>query len=126
MLRGDRKEAADVYMGFWIGRLKWMLAPRKMRRGIVESIDKVAHEFGGLERVDLTLSHYTDLQVPTRLLMGSRTKAPARAVVEELAKTIPGAELEMIEGAGHMSPFTHTERVNRSIIDHVEQCRDLS
>jgi len=124
VLRGDRNRAANVYMGFWIGRLKWMMAPRKMRRGIVASIEKVAHEFDSLKRVELTLSHYADLGIPTRLLMGSRTKAPARAVVEALAKTLLNAELEIIEGAGHMSPFTHTERVNRSIIEHVEQYRD--
>lgn len=122
VMAGDHKKAVDIYMGFWVGRLKWFFAPAKMRKGVTASITKVALEFGSLEQVDLTLADYQGLTVPTRLLLGSRTRAPARAVVEALAETLPKAEQRTILGAGHMSPLTHPRMTNELIVEHLERC----
>ena len=50
-------------------------------------------------------------KVPTRILVGTRdTLTPPRAA-RQLADAIPGAEVEVIEGAGHMLPLEAPERI---------------
>ncbi len=52
------------------------------------------------------------LQMPIQLLVGSKTTAAARAVVDVLRELWPSASYVEIEGASHMGPVTHPRRVN--------------
>jgi pimeloyl-ACP methyl ester carboxylesterase len=69
------------------------------------------------------LHDYAAIAAPTLLIAGSRTRAPTRAVAELLAATLPNAKLEILKGAGHMSPFTHPTELNRLILDYLAQRR---
>jgi len=40
-------------------------------------------------------------------------------VVDVLAATLPNAKVEILKGAGHMSPFTHPAELNRLILNHL-------
>ena len=106
-------------MGFWVGRLRWWLMPSKARRTIMKSIDKVAAEFAMLEIFPTTLSDYEAITVPTRLIVGERTRKPARAVTEILVNLLSRAHLRTIPGAGHMSPFTHRDAVGQLMVEHI-------
>jgi pimeloyl-ACP methyl ester carboxylesterase len=44
-------------------------------------------------------------------------------VVDLLAATLPNATVEILKGAGHMSPFTHPAELNRLILDYLAQQR---
>jgi pimeloyl-ACP methyl ester carboxylesterase len=57
-------------------------------------------------------ARYKDLTVPVGILYGTgdRILDPA-AQGKELAAKVQGAELELIEGAGHMIPLTSADRV---------------
>jgi pimeloyl-ACP methyl ester carboxylesterase len=46
---GDRRGAAAAYMGFWLGRLRWWLAPKKLKSPVIETVNKVAMEFAAIE-----------------------------------------------------------------------------
>ncbi len=118
--RGDRSGASAAYMGFWLGRLRWWMAPKKLKDPVIETVDKVALEFAalGAQRVD-DLEPYRAIRTPTLLLYGEKTRQPAKAVIEVLAKTLPLAHAAAIEGAGHMSPFTHRDRVSALITEHI-------
>ena len=65
------------------------------------------------------LQDYAAVTAPTLLIAGSKTCAPARAVVDLLATALPNAKLEILKGAGHMSPFTHPAELNRLIVDYL-------
>jgi lipase len=122
MAEGDRKRASAVYMGFWLGRLRWWLAPKKLKEPVMETVDKVALEFAAIEsQVTDDLSPYRQLRVPTLLLYGAKTRRPAKAVVAVLEKTLPHARSMSIAGAGHMSPLTHRDAVNALVLDHIHQ-----
>jgi pimeloyl-ACP methyl ester carboxylesterase len=120
--RGQMEEAAGVYMGFWWGRLRWWLMPRKAKQTIIASIGKVSDEFDMLERASSRTDGYRLISAPVRLIIGAKTKAPARAVIEVLSSALPKSHVKTIKGAGHMSPFTHSKQVNRLIIEHIEAC----
>ena len=123
MARGDRKAAAAAYMGFWLGRLQWWMSPRKLKDNIIETVDKVALEFLAVKWLAAPpLDVYTALDVPTLLMHGSKTRQPSLAVTEVLAGLLPDARIAAIEGAGHVSPLTHQDAVNRLVLAHVEEC----
>jgi pimeloyl-ACP methyl ester carboxylesterase len=120
--RGDMMQAASQYMGFWSGRLRWWLMPRKVKAAIVATMGKVAEEFAMIGRAPSRTDGYRLIAAPVRLIIGQKTRAPARAVIEVLSEALPRAHVREVRGAGHMSPFTHTKEVNRLIMEHVEAC----
>jgi pimeloyl-ACP methyl ester carboxylesterase len=79
----------------------------------------VALEFMILIEVGTRLSDYASITAPTLLIVGGKTRAPARAVVDMLSSTLPNAAMTVLKGAGHMSPFTHPAEVNRLIAGHL-------
>lgn len=112
---GDDRAAAAAFMRYWLGRWRWFLAPEKFKAAITATIRKVALEFIALDS-ETSLEDYSRLTAPVLLIAGGKTRAPTRAVVDMLAARLPNARLEILKGAGHMSPFTHPSELNRSIL----------
>jgi lipase len=119
---GDRRAACAVYMGFWLGWLRWWLAPKKLKVPVMETVDKVAMEFAAIEELSVDdLTPYHELQIPTLLLYGANTRSAAKGIVHLLNETLPMARSKAIAGAGHMSPLTHGEAVNALIAGHIRE-----
>lgn len=62
------------------------------------------------------------IDLPTLVLMGAETFPRYRRMTELVAEHIPGARLETLPGAGHMSPLTHPAAVAAAITQHLETC----
>jgi pimeloyl-ACP methyl ester carboxylesterase len=120
---GDDRAAAKSFMTYWLGRLRWFLAPERFKQAIAATIPKVALEFSIVVEAPTSLKDYAAVTAPTLLIAGSRTRAPARAVADLLAATLPNASLTILKGAGHMSPFTHPTELDRLIIGHLARQR---
>jgi pimeloyl-ACP methyl ester carboxylesterase len=121
--KGDDRAAAKAFMTYWLGRLRWWLSPEKFKSAIAATIPKVALEFGIVIEAPTKLADYAEITAPTLLIAGGGTRAPTRAVVDLLAATLPNARLEILRGAGHMSPFTHPAEINRLVLDFLAQER---
>jgi pimeloyl-ACP methyl ester carboxylesterase len=115
--QGDDRAAAKAFMSYWLGRWRWWLSPERFKSAIAATIPKVALEFGIVVAAPTTLAEYAEVTAPVLLIKGGRTRAPTRAVVDLLAATLPNATVEVLKGAGHMSPFTHPAEINRLILD---------
>jgi pimeloyl-ACP methyl ester carboxylesterase len=120
---GNDRDAAAAFMRYWLGRMRWWLSPEKFKAAITATIRKVALEFMIILQGAPRLSDYSNVTTPTLLIVGAKTRAPARAVVDMLGATLPNAKLTVLNGAGHMSPFTHPSEVNRLIADHLASRR---
>ncbi|XSG83486.1 MAG: alpha/beta fold hydrolase [Methyloligella sp. ZOD6] len=120
---GDDRRAAGAFMSYWLGRLRWFLAPERFKRAIAATIPKVALEFTVAIEAGTTLKDYAKVEAPTLLIAGGKTRAPARQVSEMLSGALPNAELTIIPGAGHMSPFTHQREIVRLIRSHLSSHR---
>lgn len=70
----------------------------------------LAGDFRACDRFDLS-DRLTEIQVPTLILVGDEDKMTPERFAEELAEGIPGAELAVIRGAGHMLPLEQPEEV---------------
>lgn len=119
-LRRERG-AAGVYMKYWVGRLRWWSMSPKARRRVLLSVGKVGAEFELVSGLSTTADDYRTLNAPTQLVVGDRTRKPARAIVDELLGLLPNCHLQKIASAGHMSPLTHAHSVATLISQHVEQ-----
>jgi pimeloyl-ACP methyl ester carboxylesterase len=53
------------------------------------------------------------IKVPALVVVGDADAITPPDVAEKMAQAIPGAKLEVIRGAGHMSPMEQPEQVNR-------------
>jgi pimeloyl-ACP methyl ester carboxylesterase len=121
--RGDDDEVARLYMGFWIGRLRWWLTPRKLKKRVMETVDKVALEFGAIRKAQAPdLDKARGLPTSVVLAYGAKTRRIAIDVIEALDEVLPNSRIERIAGAGHMSPLTHPGKVNAMIEAHVNEC----
>jgi pimeloyl-ACP methyl ester carboxylesterase len=114
---GDLPAAADAFMGYWIGAPRFAAMPEPQRQAIIGTMGKVADEWRSLLAAthpfaaSAELRRLRTLGVPTLLMRGTATRAPVHRVVELLHRSIPGAHLTEIEGAGHMAPLTHTPAI---------------
>ena len=118
--RREERGAASVYMKYWVGRLRWWSMSPKARRRVLLTVGKVGAEFEAVSGLATTAGDYRTINTPTRLVVGERTRMPARAIVDELLDLLPNSHREVIAGAGHMSPLTHAESVARLVSQHVE------
>lgn len=109
--RGNAKQAANVFMGYWLGALKWRFAPRRLHAEVIRTIPKVVHEFREMFRYTPDSAHYRQIACPVTLVAGGQSRQPALAVIEVLRQLLPRAQVAAIPRAGHMSPFTHPHDV---------------
>jgi pimeloyl-ACP methyl ester carboxylesterase len=56
------------------------------------------------------------LKLPTLILVGDADSITPPSVAESMHRAIPGSQLTIIRGAGHMSPMEQPEQVNRALL----------
>ena len=61
-----------------------------------------------------------DIDVPTLVIVGEEDRSLPPRCSERIASAIPGARLEVIQGAGHLSALERPEAVNRAILEFLE------
>jgi pimeloyl-ACP methyl ester carboxylesterase len=66
-------------------------------------------------------SAYTGLHIPALIMRGQHAPIPTRAIAERLPMLLPAARLAIVEGAGHMGPLTHADKVNAAIVRHIAE-----
>lgn len=76
---------------------------------------------GMSQRRDYT-EDLADIDVPTLVVTSDLDSLIPPEVTAELAEHIPGAVLETIEGAGHLSNLEAPERFNGLLASHLERC----
>lgn len=62
-----------------------------------------------------SVSMLAEISVPTLVLVGEEDGLTPPAVAREMAARIPGAQLEVLPGAGHLSPLEAPEQFNRAV-----------
>lgn len=117
--QGRQALAAWHYMAYWIGKLRWAAAPRRLKNSVKRTIGKVAYEFSLIYSLSTSLPALRQLDIDVTLVEGNRTQPAARAVNRVLTDFLPRVRKQTITGAGHMSPFTHQHQVLVHARDHL-------
>ena len=117
--RGASAQIADEFLPYWIGEDAWQNMPGDRREAIIDTMPAVA-QFWASEFAEATPAEtYQQLDVPTLLVRGTRTRATAREIISLLAGLLPNSRLVEVEGAGHMAPLTHSSDVNEALANHL-------
>lgn len=123
LLRGDRNGAMHRFVDFWSGPGVWKSLSPRQRQKIMSVAPKVPLDFWATMSETATLNDYGELNLPTLLMCGSDSPAPARRIVALLDVALSDSRLNVVSGAGHMLPLTHPEPVNETIAAHLRRCR---
>ncbi|WP_292004358.1 alpha/beta fold hydrolase [Chlorobium sp.] len=71
-----------------------------------------------MNRADAT-ALLPDIACPVLVLNGSEDRLTTPETARAIASGIPGARLELVENAGHLSNMERPEAFNRALIDHI-------
>ena len=117
--RGGGEEWMQSFVDFWNGPGAWRSLPASSREQFLRVGRKVFREVMSLMSDRTGAAAYTAVTAPTLLLSGERSPVSALRVAEVLLGAIPQARREVIEGAGHMGPLTHSAAVEALIAEHI-------
>ncbi|HVO16736.1 MAG TPA: alpha/beta hydrolase [Alphaproteobacteria bacterium] len=120
---GDVEGAAEIFMGYWIGRNAWAAMPLPQKRAIVGGMAKIADEWRGMLAATTDATHYAGIAAPVRFLCSARMTPAVRAATDLLQAILPGADRVTLEGGGHLAPITHPALVNTRIMAHIADAR---
>jgi len=117
--RGELDSAARIFVSYWGGAPSWEAMGPIQRAGVVARIATVPRQFDALFDACWRLHELERLTMPTLLIRGADTRAPARRVAGLLADALPHARCRELAGAGHLGPMTHATQVNEWIVAHL-------
>jgi pimeloyl-ACP methyl ester carboxylesterase len=118
-LSGDTMGGIASFIDYWNGAGSWDALSGKGQYRMSSCLAKTVLDFRALFIEETKLHAFASLTMPTLLIQGENSPEPSRRIVEMLASTIPFCETEIVVNAGHMSPFTHVNQVNRLIAQHL-------
>jgi len=114
--RGERETAARVLFDYILGDGSWGRLGAGTRAWMIANVEGslVAHSRASLA-LAVTPDRYAAVRCPVLVLCGETTRAPFRRVCELLALHLPDARLEVVPGASHNAPLSHSQHVNQTI-----------
>jgi pimeloyl-ACP methyl ester carboxylesterase len=116
---GDYAGAAAAFVDYWGGFGSWAALRPTVQAALIRWAPKAPLDFRALIEEPTPLAAYSDVRMPVLLMRGERAPRPTRTIAEMLPSMLPQARLAVIDGAGHMGPFTHASLVSELIAAHI-------
>lgn len=115
----SRWRAARSFISYWSGIRAWRKFKFAQRSWFAAVTPKVAAEFDAISAAHETLSDVSDLEMPVKIICGTRTRLAAKRVCELMAMQIKNSRLLQLVNLQHMAPLTDPDSVNPLLIDYV-------
>jgi len=113
----DLETAMTSFVDVWANRQgTWAGLPEAVKAMMKQGSNRLYHEWNNLKGDEPTQSELAQIDIPVLLFLGDKTIPSMHRVVEIIRHSIPNCRYFEIEGAGHLSPFTHP-KVALPIID---------
>jgi pimeloyl-ACP methyl ester carboxylesterase len=93
------------------------LVERVATIGAQASLDGVLGALAAMRDRPDSRPRLTEIAVPTLVLVGDQDSITPPADAEALAAAVPGAVLQVIEGAGHLSPLEKPQEVTAALLE---------
>jgi pimeloyl-ACP methyl ester carboxylesterase len=119
VVSGGYQKAAGTFVDYWNGDGSWDRLRTHVRDGLVEWLPMAPLNFRALLNDDTPLECYQRLAFSALVMRGEHARGPSRLVAAEVARRMPVSRIEIIRGAGHMGPVTHSETVIEQIVTHI-------
>ncbi len=115
VMSGRHEEAAELFTNYWAGGPSWDGLDERRRRLQAALMPKVHAEYLAVFSDRVPADAWSSLDIPVRLIGGTRSPLPARAVLKQLARRLPRATTVTLAGVGHMGPISHPDEVRASL-----------
>lgn len=115
-----REEASRHFVDYWSGKGAFDRLPEWQQNAVMEKIEKVLMDFDAAFRNRDFLADYGNITKQTLFLYGLDSPSTTRRITQLLASTLPNSEVRGILGYGHMAPITHSEEVNKVIVNFLD------
>jgi pimeloyl-ACP methyl ester carboxylesterase len=119
VLTGNYRRALAGFVDYWSGIGTWERMRPAAQRALIGWAPKGPLDFHALIENPTPASAYGDLKCPALIMRGEHALKPSRIIAERLAELLPDSRLLVIDGAGHMGPFTHASKVAALIVRHI-------
>jgi 3-oxoadipate enol-lactonase len=113
---GDYDLATQVNLDFWV-KPEHHEEVRPQQRRAIEL--QSAHEEPEVQWPDM--APLETLAIPTLVVIGEEDKADFRAIAKHLVEHIPGAELAVVEGAGHLVGIDRPDELNALLLGFLSE-----
>jgi pimeloyl-ACP methyl ester carboxylesterase len=121
VVTGDYYGAMRAFVDYWNGSGAFDAMHAHVQNGLISWVSKCPLDFYALIEEPTARSAYRALKVPALILRGEHAPTPTRIIAEDLSGLLPAGQLMVIEGAGHMGPFTHATKVCRLMVQHISE-----
>lgn len=101
----------------------WARLPDPVKRMMLLGSGRLYYEWLGPWLDEPSRSDLAELDIPTLLINGSNTIDSMHRVCEISSQSLPNCRHVEIDGAGHMSPFTHAEDVLPAVRAHLASAK---
>ena len=118
--RGNLQAAAAGFIDYWMGAGAWAAMPEARRGPLAESMRPIRQWTDAIFAEPWSLADLAGLALPVLLLGGALSPASASDLLPILARLLPNATLQRLEGVGHMAPVTHPHRVDPLIVQWLD------
>ena len=106
-------EAIATMIDLWFGDGAYTRLPEGARRGLAAQAPVNARDVTATLTQDVGPGTLEAVDIPTTVVIGSRSPATTAAIGAALARRLPRAELVSLEGAGHDMLDTHAAELTR-------------
>ena len=118
--RNERQSAFESYYEYYNGGAgSWSQLDASVRAKLVSIAGTVATALAAVHASPTELSECSKVSMPTMMVRGSATDRVHSCLSELIAKEIPGAKLETIQGARHMLTLSHPSTLASLISKHI-------
>lgn len=116
---GNAEPGMRSFLDFWNGAGSWDRLPDQAKRKFSAIAGSVVSDFTRVFCEDWDIDQLKGLTMPTLFLMGMDSPQIAQRITGLVCNAMPGAQLALLPGLGHMAPVTDPEWVNLRLFDHV-------
>jgi pimeloyl-ACP methyl ester carboxylesterase len=109
---GDLDAATEINLEFWLAPEHWDEVRPQQRRSLELQTAHPEPQLLWPDEIPIA-----DLRLPVLVVVGELDKPDFHVIAEHLAETIPGAELALVEGAGHLVGVEQPEALNQLLLE---------
>ena len=121
---GDPDKAAQRFVDYWNGPGAWARLSDDRRKTIARDVPRIGTEIWAAMQDGMRFVDAASITIPTLIVAGQRSPAPARRISERLAASVSNGWRATMADAGHMLPMTHGETLAGLILDHLDTTGD--
>ncbi len=112
---GNRHQAAQCFIDYWMGSESWANNTEERKAVISDSVANVRRWAYALFTEPTPLSEFGKLQMPVLYITGGQSTQSAHGVARLLVKALPNVTHLVLPELGHMGPITDPDVVNQAI-----------